>query len=224
MITVKNIISEYPKIDQELLPSYMKSYAFNTDVKKNINLYGKDATIDMLIDEYVNVLNEIAGKERKTSQKAMSKKPTRAGRAKKAKSQPSKNKQAKKANAKSAKMTKEKIGKNPEWLQTIRRFISMVGQKRRTDSVANFVKRLQFEFQANPKRKPTPHIKQISYILDILVKSVNANRMKEYITVSIPEYKLKALKELSNQYTIEKINHKKALAHQPLSGIEQQKK
>jgi hypothetical protein len=254
MITVKNILSEYPKIDQSVLPAQLRKSEF-VFIEENIDLYGADETIDEYIDKFIAGLNQYAGKgttsrskTRKSSRlrkgrtaKRSTAKTTKSTRLRKGRKKSSgaaadeqpapkrSRKPGRKPNAKpdtkvkTPRAKKEDnrtvVAQKPEWLQTIRQFIAMSGKKRTVTSVSNFVKKIQFEFQANPHRKPTPHIQHIRYIQDILIKAVNGNLYEKHITVSVPDYKLKAIKAVASQYVIKKSNHKRGLSHQPLSGV-----
>jgi hypothetical protein len=61
MITVENIIPEYPGIDQSILPEALKKDEFEF-IRENIDLYNDDETIKKYIDTFVEKLNEFAAK------------------------------------------------------------------------------------------------------------------------------------------------------------------
>lgn len=79
MITVKNIIEEYPKIGVKL-PAVLGKDEFEF-IKENIDLYGEDETIDEYINTFVAKLNEVVGtgtkKKKVVNKKAVSKFPKR---------------------------------------------------------------------------------------------------------------------------------------------------
>jgi hypothetical protein len=66
MITLENIISEYPKINQEILPEPLKASEF-VFISENIDLYNEDETIKKYIDTFVSKLNEFAAKGKKST-------------------------------------------------------------------------------------------------------------------------------------------------------------
>jgi len=106
MITLKNLETEYPNIDQAILPTLLKQNEFDYIIK-NMYLYGnaKAENTTKLIDTFVLKLNEIAAKQTKKepsklkivkSKKQLSKgrkKLTRAASKKRVKVSPKKNEQ-----------------------------------------------------------------------------------------------------------------------------------
>jgi hypothetical protein len=71
MITVENIILEYPDIDQAILPDALKKDEFEF-IRENIDLYNDDETIKKYIDTFVVKLNEVINKptpEKKVKEK-----------------------------------------------------------------------------------------------------------------------------------------------------------
>jgi hypothetical protein len=71
MITVENIISEYPGIDQAILPDALKKDEFEF-IQENIDLYNDDETIKKYIDTFVEKLNEFAAKGKVKSKTKLS--------------------------------------------------------------------------------------------------------------------------------------------------------
>jgi hypothetical protein len=61
MITVENITSEYPGIDQDILPDALKKDEFEF-IRENIDLYNEDDTIKKYIDTFIEKLNEFVNK------------------------------------------------------------------------------------------------------------------------------------------------------------------
>ncbi len=61
MITLENIISEYPGIDQAILPDVLKVDEFEF-IHENIDLYNDDETIKKYIDAFIEKLNKFAAK------------------------------------------------------------------------------------------------------------------------------------------------------------------
>jgi hypothetical protein len=66
MITIKNIITEYPTINQDSLPDALKQVEFEF-IQENIDLYNEDETIQKYIDTFIEKLNKIAGKGSKST-------------------------------------------------------------------------------------------------------------------------------------------------------------
>jgi DNA repair protein RadC len=65
MITIDNIISEYPAIAQDTLPDALKQDEFEF-IRENIDLYNEDETIKKYIETFIDKLNKIAGKGSKS--------------------------------------------------------------------------------------------------------------------------------------------------------------
>lgn len=63
MITVENIIAEYPGIDQSILPDALKKDEFEF-IQENIDLYNEDETIKKYIDTFVEKLNVLASQNK----------------------------------------------------------------------------------------------------------------------------------------------------------------
>lgn len=114
MITVKNIIEEYPKIGISL-PAHLSNEKF-AKIKDMIDLYGEDEKIDEYIDKFIELLNKelsaSSSKKKSVNKKAVAKFPKRKT-AKPAKSVKPK-KAAKSAPAKPAKAKTVKTPKTPK--------------------------------------------------------------------------------------------------------------
>ena len=65
MITLENIFSEYPGINQKNLPEALKQGEFEF-IRENIDLYNEDETIKKYIDTFIDKLNKISGKGSKS--------------------------------------------------------------------------------------------------------------------------------------------------------------
>lgn len=65
MITVNNLISQYPAINQAVLPDTLKADEFEF-IRENIDLYDEDETIKKYIDTFVEKLNVLVSKQENT--------------------------------------------------------------------------------------------------------------------------------------------------------------
>jgi len=101
------------------------------------------------------------------------------------------------------KKSKEQFNPAPSWFSYIRKFTSFYANKNvRVESLTNYVESLQDKFQANPKRKPTPHLDLLVKIQDIVVKTVNKANRKEKVKVNVSAEDLKAMKDVVTKYTV----------------------
>ncbi len=225
MITVKNLKSEYPKLDQKKLPAPLKADQFEF-IRDNMDLYGDAPKITALIDAFVAELNKYAEKKSEPKKTETVAKPTEP--AAKPKTKTEREKRAKKTTKPKAapktnidkpkKPEKTKVSQNEMWFIVIRKFVNYVGNPVRLSTLYNFVKHFQRDFQENPNRTKTTYIKQIRYIQDVTIKAVNKNLKAETVTIEIPEYKLKQLQEIVETHKLDYTINKRALAHKPLSG------
>lgn len=164
MITVENIISEYPRIDQGILPVALKQSEFEF-IKENIDLYNDDETIKKYIDTFVEKLNDILAKK---SPKAKSKEE---------------NQPSKKAKAKTGKQPKEPKKKQPIKDDTtkpvekvklevsfIKRFVGLHGKTKEKGQILNFLNSLQKAIIEKRIRKTSPYAKEIQNIQEQLIK------------------------------------------------------
>lgn len=73
-INVKNIVSEYPKLEQGILPDALKKNEFDF-INENLDLYNDDNDIKKYIDTFIQKLNQIAVKtpKKKTASKTITK-------------------------------------------------------------------------------------------------------------------------------------------------------
>jgi hypothetical protein len=75
-ITIKNTLTEYPKIDQSILPEPLQANEFNF-VNENIQFFGEDKDIDLYMNTFVEKLNLVLSKSRtkSTNEKVMKDNP-----------------------------------------------------------------------------------------------------------------------------------------------------
>ncbi len=233
-ITYKNILTEYPKINQSVLPARLKKKEF-ADIKDWYDLYGQGGDkVDKVIDTFIEQLNEVqkevqnffvrSGKSKKTQEKPTAKPKTKSTSKKKAETSKPKSAPEKKSNKKrNSKKSETKktcsTGKIcyktiPVWLNSIRAFLRMANQKRTMKYLRNFTAQMQEDFKARPGQR-TPNVTQLKYIQMLLIHLINNNLNKdnkESVKVGISAKKLKSLKELSAKYTVKKVIKKKTPA------------
>jgi regulator of replication initiation timing len=66
MITIENIVNDYPKINQDSLPDALKQDEFEF-ILENIDLYNEDETIQKYIDTFIDKLNTVVKKDSKSA-------------------------------------------------------------------------------------------------------------------------------------------------------------
>lgn len=172
MVTVENIISEYPSIDQAILPDALKKDEF-AFIQENIDLYNDDETIKKYIDTFVEKLNEVIIK------------PT-----------PEKKVKEKKSN--SPKAPKEPvIEKNPtEETSTpvekvdlevsfIKRYVGLHGKTKDKTQILNLLNSLQKAIIEKRIRKTSVYATEIENIQEQLIKCYN--QMGNTIKITLDE-------------------------------------
>jgi hypothetical protein len=177
MITIENIISEYPAINQSLLPEALKQQEFEF-IRENIDLYNDDETIKKYIDTFVEKLNEVINKQ------TPEKKP-------------------KEAKVKRQKTPKEPVEeKNPEEMTTspvekvstevsfIKRYVGLHGKTKDKTQILNLLNSLQKAIVEKRIRKTSDYAKEIENIQEQLIKCYN--QMGNTIQVNIDDKTLEA--------------------------------
>jgi hypothetical protein len=222
MITVKNILSEYPKIDQNQLPDELKANVFEF-VQKYIHLYGKEKAQNttIVIDGFIEKLNNVIGKKSKKKARKLPKKPLRAKRTKKEKK--SKGKKAKTPKGKKEKKQsapkREKLERKPDWLLYMRRFLNYEGKEIAVAALYRFTKDFQKTFKENPRRESTPHISLIRKIQDVLVEKVNKHLSEKRMTLRVSADLKSEIKDVIAKVSVAKSRGKESLKSESLSGL-----
>jgi hypothetical protein len=228
MITVKNILTEYPKIDQNQLPDELKADTFEF-VEKYIHLYGKEKAKNTttVIDGFIEKLNHVVSKQTaKKKSRKLPKKPLRAKRIKKqTKVKAKKEKKLKEAKQRKAtKPKREKLDKKPDWLMYMRRFLTYEGKERTVQSLYRFTKDFQKTFKENPKRETTPHIGLIRKIQDVLVEKVNKHLSEKRMTLHVSVDLKSEIKDTIAKVSVAKQTGKENLKSETLSGLKKKEK
>lgn len=167
MITIENIISEYPRIDQGILPEVLKQGEFEF-IKENIDLYNDDETIKKYIDTFVEKLNHVLAKSIIKPEARGKKQPSKESKARTRKqSQKPEKKQA--VTDDSAKPV-EKVMLEVSF---IKRFIKLHGQTKEKGQILSFLNALQKAIIEKRIRKTSPYAKEISNIQEQLVRCYN---------------------------------------------------
>lgn len=180
MITIENIISEYPGIDQSILPDALKNDEFEF-VQENIDLYHEDETIKKYIDTFVEKLNEVIGNpEKHTLQK---KNKGKKGKTNKALTETD----VKKPTAKDMSNQVAKVGLEVSF---IKRFVGMHGKTKEKVQILNFLNSLQKAIVEKRIRKTSPYADEIKNIQAQLIKC--HHQMGNTIKVNIDKKTLEA--------------------------------
>jgi len=121
---------------------------------------------------------------------------------------------------------REKITESRTWHQVLRNFVTfyankVVGLK----SIQDFGVSIQERFQANPNRKPTPHIDKIRVIHKLLVKleerAIKEGAKKIEVTVS-PDF-VSEIKTILKKYKTVQMKKRAKIVEQDLSGTSKKK-
>jgi hypothetical protein len=189
MITIENIISEYPGIDQSILPEALQKDEFEF-IRENIDLYNDDETIKKYIDTFIEKLNEIVSKQTHQPKKISEKK-------------------AAKQSGKSQKQTKEIKAKNkilPDKTEQvekvglevsfIKRFVGLNGKTKDKQQILSFLNSLQKAIVEKRIRKTSAYAKEIRNIQEQLIKCYG--QMGNTIQVKIDEKTIEAYSAIAH--------------------------
>ncbi len=177
MITVENIISEYPTISQSLLPEALKQQEFEF-IRENIDLYNDDETIKKYIDTFVDKLNEVIIKQ-KSEKKINEKKP----KPLKAPKEPVEEKNLEETTTSPV----EKV--SPE-VSFIKRYVGLHGKTKDKSQILNLLNSLQKAIIEKRIRKTSDYAKEIENIQEQLIKCYN--QMRNTVQVNIDDKTLEA--------------------------------
>ncbi|NJK93763.1 MAG: hypothetical protein HC905_01490 [Bacteroidales bacterium] len=174
MITVGNIISEYPGIDQTNLPEALKKEEFEF-IRENIDLYNDDETIKKYIDTFVEKLNDVINKQAPE---------------KKVKEKKSQSPKAPKEPVAEKKPTEETTPVEKVSLEVsfIKRYVGLHGKTKDKSQILNLLNSLQKAIIEKRIRKTSVYAKEIENIQAQLIKCYN--QMGNTIKVTLDEDKL----------------------------------
>ena len=169
MITVENIISEYPAIDQAFLPDALKNDEFEF-IRENIDLYNDDVTIKKYIDTFVEKLNEVINK------------PTPEKKVKGKKSPSPKEPVVEKYPTEETSIPVEKVSLE---VLFIKRYVGLHGKTKDKSQILNLLSSLQKAIIEKRIRKTSVYSKEIENIQEQLIKCYN--QMGNTIKVTLDE-------------------------------------
>lgn len=172
MITVENIISEYPGIDQAILPDALKKDEFEF-IQENIDLYNDDETIKKYIDTFVEKLNEVINKH--TPEKKVKEK----------KSQSSKTPKESAVEKNPTEETSNSVEKVSLEVSFIKRYVGLHGKTKDKSQILNLLNSLQKAIIEKHIRKTSVYAKEIENIQAQLIKCYN--QMGNTIKVTLDE-------------------------------------
>jgi DNA repair protein RadC len=180
MITIENLIQEYPGINQDSLPDVLKQDEFEF-IKENIDLYNDDETIKKYINTFVEKLNEVlAKKDTKAKSEEEVKHPSKA-----AKSKPEKKpKEPEKKQAASDDSAKQ-VEKLMLEVSFIKRFVRLHGKTIEKSSILSLLNALQKAIVEKRIRKTSIYANEIKNIQNQLIKCYN--QMGNTIEINIDE-------------------------------------
>ncbi len=214
-INIKNIVSEYPKIKQSLLPDALKKVEFDF-VSENLDLYNDDADIKNYIDTFVLKLNEVVSKTAEKNKSVVAKKKASTKKTNdlaskiaeinnKKTSQKTKSVSVKKTTSKKRssvskkKDTSKKVGNVDLQVTFIKSFVLMHGKEKTKKQILNLYKRIEKAAVELRIRKTSKYAKQIMYVSNFLVKLYNdaEGNVETIINVDIPTKNYNELYEIA---------------------------
>ncbi len=169
MITVENIMSEYPGIDQAILPDALKKDEFEF-IRENIDLYNDDETIKKYIDTFVEKLNEVINKH--TPEKKVKEK----------KSKSPKEPDVEKSSTEETTTPVEKVSLEVSF---IKRYVGLHGKTKDKSQILNLLNSLQKAIIEKRIRKTSVYSREIENIQAQLIKCYN--QMGNTIKVNLDE-------------------------------------
>ncbi|MFT3738482.1 MAG: JAB domain-containing protein [Breznakibacter sp.] len=172
MITKENIISEYPGIDQTILPDALKKDEFEF-IQENIDLYNDDETIKKYIDTFVEKLNEVINKH--TPEK----------KAKNKKSKPQKTPKEPDVEKSSTEETTTSVEKVSLEVTFIKRYVGLHRKTKDKSQILNLLNSLQKAIIEKRIRKTSVYASEIENIQTQLIKCYN--QMGNTIKVNLNE-------------------------------------
>ena len=144
MITVENLISEYPRISQDSLPTALKQSEFDF-IQENIDLYNEDETIKQYIDTFVEKLNEFHSSDKskhepkpKKAKTVKEKKASTADQKEKHDKPEKHNKQDKKEETHYENVTKIDVD-----VSFIKRYVGLHGKRKDKQQILSLINSLQ---------------------------------------------------------------------------------
>jgi hypothetical protein len=172
MITVENIITEYPGIDQAILPDALKNNEFEF-IRENIDLYNDDETIKKYIDTFVEKLNEVINKH--TPEKKAKEKNSHSQK-------PPKEPVVEKSPIEETTTPVEKVSLEVSF---IKRYVGLHGKTKDKAQILNLLNSLQKAIIEKRIRKTSVYANEIENIQAQLIKCYN--QMDNTIKVTLDE-------------------------------------
>jgi DNA replication protein DnaC len=181
MITIENIMLEYPGIDQNILPDALKKSEFEF-IKDNIDLYHDDETIKKYMDTFVEKLNEVLHKPV----------PEKTIREKKPKSPKSQDSPISPSDPGEPDVTEttEPVEKVSPEVAFIKRYVGLHGKTKDRSQVLSFLSSLQKAILEKRIRKTSAYAKEIRNIQQQLIRCVG--KMGNTIRIDIDDKTLGA--------------------------------
>ena len=194
MITRNNILTEYPRISQSILPAPLQQVEFDF-VAENFDLINEDEDIGKFIDTFIEKLNEAIEKSGKQGKSGKSGKSEKSAKTKLPKSQKSP-KPKREPKPKPPKQGNP-VSQMPVEVVFIKTYCGWADKVKTKTQVYTFIKRLQKAIAERKIRKTSEYAPQIEYMQKRLIEFHN-NMKSGTKTYEIPAAKLSELKEKCN--------------------------
>jgi len=195
MITVNNLITEYPKINQDSLPDALKQEEFEF-IRENIDLYAEDDDIKKYIDTFVAKLNQVEDKKLEKKSETPEKPNSTV---KKVKPKKQEEKQPKPIKSK-PEFDGEMVERIEPEIAFIRQYVNMDGKVKSKDQVLAFLRSLQKAITERIIRKTSKYAEEIREIQANLV--MLANKHANQFTISIDDKKFDRLSKLAKSESV----------------------
>jgi len=197
MISVNNLITEYPKINQDNLPDALKQDEFEF-IRENIDLYAEDDDIKKYIDTFMAKLNQVEAKKHDKKPEAPER-PDSTEKPLKPKKQVKKEHQPKPIKSKPD-FEGEMVERIEPEIAFIRRYVNMDGKVKSKDQVLAFLRSLQKAITERIIRKTSNYAEEIRDIQANLV--MLANKQGTQFTISIDDNKFDRLSKLAKSESV----------------------
>ena len=185
MITRKNLLAEYPRIHQHILPKELQQAEFDF-IAENFDLIDEDEDIRRYVETFIEKLDKFLINSDDQTFKSKTQ-PKRKSATSKPKPEP-KPKGTKTGN---------QVSELPLEVTFLKSYCGWHGKVKTKTQIYNFIKSLQKAIVEKRIRKTSPHAKQIEYIQSRLIAFYNDMKSGTK-TYEIPAAKLAELKEVCN--------------------------
>ena len=162
MITRTNLLTEYPRINQSILPKPLQQEEFDF-IAENMDLADEDDDIGKLVDTFIEKLNQVAEKQgAEESPKVATKRTSKVAKTKTVK-------EPKVPKPKKQTSEIEQVAQLPIEVTFIKSFCLLDGKVKTKSQIHGMIKRLQKAIAERKIRKTSTYADAIEYIQNHLI-------------------------------------------------------